>query len=192
MNNILTSTLNTRAILSDSLRFIRSDVPNCITKEEIDWLIAHNITTIVDLRTDEERVKKECPLVYSDQFQYYCMPVTGGNAIPQTVDDVADSYIKMVDEQMGKIIDAIWTADSNVLYFCNAGKDRTGVVSAILLYKSGMSKEYIIDDYMQSKDNLKDMLDSYAKSFPDVDINIIMPHEKYMREFLEWFMSQTV
>ena len=39
MNNILTSTLNTRAILSDSLRFIRSDVPNCITKEEIDWLM---------------------------------------------------------------------------------------------------------------------------------------------------------
>lgn len=191
MNTNIKSTLNTRGILPDSLRFVRSDIPNCIATEEIEWLIAHNITTIVDLRTDEERMQKECPLVHIDHFRYYCMPVTGGNAIPQTVDDVAGSYIKMVDEQMHKIIDMIWTAETNVLYFCNAGKDRTGVVSAILLYKLGMNMDYIIDDYMKSKDNLKKMLDSYAKLHPDVDINIITPHERYMREFMEWYKNRS-
>ena len=33
------------------------------------------------------------------------MPVTGGNVIPQSVDDVSKSYINMVDEQMYKIVD---------------------------------------------------------------------------------------
>jgi len=190
MEKVFESTLNTRAILPDSYRYIRSDVPSLITEKEIEWLIAHNVTTIIDLRTEGERNKKECPLAYNHHFKYYCMPVTGGNAVPQTVNEVAKSYINMMDEQMFTIIDRIWSAKSNVLYFCNAGKDRTGVVSAVLLYKAGMSMEYIIDDYMKSKKNLQSMLKSYAKRFPDVDIDIITPHEKYIQEFLEWFIDK--
>ena len=75
----------------------------------------------------------------------------------------------------------------NVLYFCNSGKDRTGVVSAILLYKAGMNLEYIIEDYMKSKANLKNMLESYAKQFLEVNIEVITPHERYIKGFMEWF-----
>lgn len=185
MGSILKSTQNTRAILQGSYRFVRSDVPHCITEEEVQWLIQNNIVTIIDLREESERACKKCPLMEHASFRYYCMPVTGGNAVPESVDDVSNSYIKMVDEQMDKIIDFILTAETNVLYFCNAGKDRTGVVSAILLEKMGMSEEYIIHDYMESKVNLKDMIEAYVKQFPDVDIDIITPQERYMREFLE-------
>ena len=113
------------------------------------------------------------------------MPVTGGSKVPESVNDVSKSYINMADAQMETIIDTIWNAKTNVLYFCNAGKDRTGVVSALLLAKMGMSREYIIADYMESKQNLKDMLEAYAKQCPDVDIEVITPHERYMAEFLE-------
>ena len=40
---------------------------------------------------------------------------------------------------------------------------------------------------MKTKDNLADALKSFARKCPDVDINIITPNEKYMREFLQWF-----
>lgn len=187
MSSLLKSTQNTRAILPDSFRFVRSDVPHCITESEVQWLVDNNIVTVIDLREESERERKKCPLINNSSFQYYCMPVTGGNAIPQSVDDVSKSYIKMVDENMNKIISTIMKSDTNVLYFCNAGKDRTGVVSAILLHKLGMAQEYIINDYMKSKENLKNMLDAYAKAFPDVDIDVITPHERYMKEFLEWY-----
>ena len=118
-------------------------------------MIANHITTIVDLRQDEEQNSKKCPLEDNPKFQYYSLPVTGGNAVPESIDVVSKSYIKMVDAQMDRIIEIIMTAESNVLYFCNAGKGRTGVVSAILLYKLGMSREYIIDDYEESKVNLE-------------------------------------
>lgn len=187
MEKIFEYTLNTRPILEDNLKFIRSDVPNQISEQEKEWLISKNITSIIDLRTEDERTKKECPLEKDERFQYYCMPVTGGNVVPQSVDDVSKSYINMVDEQMYKIVDCAWSSKSNVLYFCNAGKDRTGVVSAILLYKAGMNLEYIIDDYMKSKMNIKNMLESYAKQFPEVNIEVITPHERYIKEFMEWF-----
>ena len=114
------------------------------------------------------------------------MPVSGGNAIPKSVDDVSKSYIDMVDEKLDNFIDFMLNNKSNILYFCNAGKDRTGVISAILLWKSGMNIEYIVEDYMKSKLNLKDMLESFAQQNRDVDINIITPHERYIREFLKW------
>lgn len=85
--SLLKNTLNTRTIIPDSLHYIRSDVPNNLTDEEIDWLISNNICTIVDLREDEERQQKKCRLIDDDRFCYHCMPVTGGNKIPVSVDE---------------------------------------------------------------------------------------------------------
>ena len=86
---------------------------------------------------------------------------------------------------MEKIIDAIMNAESNVMYFCTAGKDRTGVVSAVILKRLGFPDEVIIDDYMQSKDNLMDMLLAYADTHPEVDIEIIIPHRENMMNLLK-------
>lgn len=189
MSFIFKETLNTRSILDDNLKYIRSDVPTKVSEEERQWLIQNDVVTIVDLRTEEERKKKNCPLQEDDRFSYFCMPVTGGNDIPKDMDDVSKSYINMVDASLYRTIDFIINANSNVLYFCNAGKDRTGVVSAILLHKEGKSLEYIVDDYMKSKENLKSMLENFASQNPLVDIAIITPCERYMKEFMEWFLS---
>ena len=189
MGSLLKSTFNTRAILPDSLRFVRSDVPWQLSDEETRWLLAQNITTIMDLRTPEERLRKPCPLAKDSRFRCYEMPVTGGNEIPSSVNDVSGSYIRMVDTQMEKIIDLIWNAPSNVLYFCNAGKDRTGVVSAILLCRAGMRREYIVRDYLESGNNLKSLLDSFARQFPEIDSAVITPQSRYILEFLDWYLS---
>lgn len=76
----------------------------------------------------------------------------------------------MLDTQMDKIIDTILTAEHNVLFFCGAGKDRTGVTSAVMLKKLGYDDKMIIDDYMKTKENLQDYLISYVKEHPEVDI----------------------
>ena len=95
----------------------------------------------------------------------------------------------MIDKQMEKIIETIMGAKSNVLYFCTAGKDRTGVVSAVLLRKLGYSDEVIIEDYMKSKDNLIDMLTAYVKEHPEVDLEIIVPHAENMSRLLVFIES---
>ena len=189
--SMMKSTLNTRAIFPGTLRYVRSDVPDKLTVQEMEWLVSENITTIVDLRTEDEREKRKCPLAEDNRFRYLCMPVTGGNVVPKSVDEVSKSYIAMADMQMKAIITAICEAETNVLYFCNAGKDRTGVVSAILLAKSGMDEEYIVRDYMKSKENLRPMLEEFAKQCPQVDIRVITPDERYMKEFLVWLRESS-
>lgn len=184
MSSLLKSTRNTRAILEDSFRYIRSDVPSEITEEEIQWLLQNNITTVIDLRTLQESSQKPCPLSVRPEFHYMNIPVTGGNAIPGDPSYVSRSYLNMVDNRMIEIIQAIEHAPTNVLYFCNAGKDRTGVVSALLLLRMGKDEGEIITDYMVSGDNLREILFAFASANPQVDINVITPHESYIREFL--------
>lgn len=181
---IFKSTMNTRALLPNSLRFIRSDAPYKLTNDEIDWLRKNDITTVIDLRSEEEARMSPSAFSAAEGFDYKIMPVTGGNAVPDTPEEVARSYINMVDEQMVRIISAIMSTRSNVLYFCSAGKDRTGVVSAILLHKLGYDEEYIIADYMKSADNLRPLLESYAKSGA-ADINVITPKPEYIKALLD-------
>lgn len=76
-------------------------------------------------------------------------------------------------------------AESKVMFFCTAGKDRTGVVSAIILRRLGFSDKVIIDDYMESKDNLMDMLKTYASIHQDIDMEIIIPHRENMEQLLK-------
>ena len=185
MSSLFKSTRNTRALPTGTLRYIRSDAPINLSDNEIEWLSDNNITTIVDLRSEEEILKTPCLLRNIDEFKYFHLPVTGGGNTPKSLDHLHTVYYQMIDEQMEKIIDTIMNAQTNVMYFCTAGKDRTGVVSALILKKLGFSDEIITDDYMKSKENLMDMLTEYVKEHPEVDIEIITPHRENMTRILE-------
>ena len=189
MSSLLKSTRNTRALPTGTMRYIRSDAPINLTEEEIGWLLDNNITTLVDLRSAEEVCRQPCELALKEGFCYHHLPVTGGGDTPKSLEHLHTVYSQMIDKQMEKIIDTIMGAKSNVLYFCTAGKDRTGVVSAVLLRKLGYSDEVIIEDYMKSKDNLIDMLTAYVKEHPEVDLEIIVPHAENMSRLLVFIES---
>ena len=185
MGSILQTTLNTRALPIGNLRYIRSDYPGKLTDDEVKWLRKNDITTIVDLREEKEYKTRQCRLEKEDGFTYYHLPVTGGGDTPESPEAVARTYLGMLDDQMERIISTIMNAESNVMYFCGAGKDRTGVVSAIILRKLGFSDQVIIDDYMETKENLMDFLTAYVEEHPEVDINIIIPNANNIKKVLE-------
>lgn len=140
----------------------------------------------MDLRSYEEVERKPFSLKEVEGFTYYHLPVTGGGGTPKSRGHLYEVYRGMVDEQMTIILETILGATSNVMYFCTAGKDRTGVVSALLLKKLGTKEDVIIEDYMMSKENLLDMLTAYVREYPEVDIEIIIPHEENILNVLRF------
>ena len=50
---------------------------------------------------------------------------------------------------------------------------------------SSSSDQIIIEDYMESKDNLMGFLNSYVAEHPEVDINTIIPKENNIKRVLE-------
>ena len=185
MGSLLQSTLNTRALPVGGMRYLRSDAPLSLSEEEIEFLTANNFTTLVDLRSEEEVERKPCPLKERAGFTYYHFPVTGGGGTPKNREHLYQTYCGMLDETMDRILETILGADTNVMYFCTAGKDRTGVVSALLLERLGVEESVIVEDYMKSKENLMDMLVAYVQAHPEVDLDIIVPREENILKVLE-------
>ena len=184
MASLFKTTLNTRYLPTGDNRFIRSDCPLNISDEEIAFLRENNFLTIVDLRSEKEYTAKPCRLENDKDFNYLHMPVTGG-MMPESPEQVVPGYLEMLDAQMDKIVDTITTAPSKVMFFCSAGKDRSGMVSLMILRKLGIDEQTIIDDYMASKDNLMDLLVKLANQYKDLFLETMVPDVKNVKKVLE-------
>lgn len=185
MSSLLQSTWNTRLLREGSFRFVRSDVPDHPTPEDIDFLLTHQVATVIDLRAPREYAARPCPLEQDGRFQYRHMPVTTGDIVPHCFEDVPNSYLDMVDGQLERILETLWTAPTNALYFCNAGKDRTGVVSALLLRRLGASRQEIVNNYVLSAPNLKTMLEDFVAKRPELKLEVVTPRAWTMEQFLD-------
>lgn len=183
MPSLLASTANTRSVLPGNDRLLRSDAPLSPTAADIDFLLARGVTTLIDLRSDDEVLRKPCPLAEDSRFNYLHMPVTGGNSMPESPADVPLSYLRMADAQMARILDIIRSTEG-VMYFCAAGKDRTGVVSALIQREHGMSDEDIAAEYALSGDNLQSMFTAFRATHPEINVEIYTPKKEYMLQFL--------
>lgn len=188
MGSLFGSTRNTRILRGGSLaalRYIRSDAPEQLCEEEIQWLVDRNILTVVDLRQEKEVAAHPCLLSKRPEFTYLNIPVTCETSVPESQAHIAPLYLEMVDHTMQRIIETIESADSGVLYFCALGKDRTGVVSALLLLRAGASRQEIIDDYTASYENLKELIKQFGVQNPTIDLDIIKPQAIYIEQFLD-------
>ena len=185
MASLLTFTLNTRWLREGCTRYLRSDVPDRLSEKDILWLLEHDIRTVIDLRSQPEPEKRPCPLKNHPDFTYYHRPVSNGDIVPLCPEDVPRSYHNMVNGQMAEILTIAESAPTGVLYFCNAGKDRTGVLSALLLRRMGASRQEIIDNYLITAENLREMLAEFVAKRPELSLNVVTPRAWYMEMFLD-------
>lgn len=193
--SLLQTTLNTRdlggywsAEFGKELkrwRILRSDVQNYPSDADVELLKSRNIHTIIDMRGLKDVQKKPSGFLDKEGFLYRNFPIDEGSGIPESTDAVSESYLNIAESRnIGEIFRAIASADGGVMFNCTAGKDRTGVVSAILLGLCGVSEEDIIRDYMITKVCSRERFELIRKNFPEIDMNIVIPSERYMAEFL--------
>jgi protein-tyrosine phosphatase len=174
----LNSVLNFRdigGIVVDGKKKIREGIifrsanPDKISRSDIKRLHSLNIRTIIDLRAPEEgkRQKKSIdhierlslPLDFEKTTRAKLKPLLFKKDSEEMIADVSNSlYIDILDATqsiIGQILEVLLTPErSPVLIHCQAGKDRTGIVCALLLHMLGAEREYIIDDFMKSNEAL--------------------------------------
>ena len=166
-------------------KIIRSDVPYNLTKEEIDKILTLNIDTVIDFRTETEIKKKPCVFSNIKNIEYYNIPMYGGDKMPESEDKIAPRYFNMIEDKASiyKIMKIISSSKNGVLYHCTAGKDRTGVISALILSLVGVSIEDIAEDYYVSWGNIKPLIDEILAKNPDF---VIFENK---REYIEIFLK---
>lgn len=145
----------------------RSDNLSSLKKNEFRKFNSLNIKTVIDLRTKAEIALKED--ILPDSTAYFSIPIVSdqgdlmaqmkGKVIrgeiteAQSKELMQEFYTKCVTENiplLRKLIFEITTSKNPILYHCSAGKDRTGIVTAILLSILKVDRQTIIDEYLLS------------------------------------------
>lgn len=174
-------------------KIIRSNLPNCITKNDIEYLKEIGIKTVIDLRSEEEVKNAKSVFENNKDFKLLHYKVNGDGKIPDTCKDVPISYMEMLDGKntIHNIFKVLVENEHGILYFCNAGKDRTGVITALILMTLGVDKKDIIADYTLSNVYLIDKLKKFEKESNNKEIKeIITPKAEYMEQFLDYFYKK--
>lgn len=168
--------------------FWRSDVASVPSEEDIEKLLSADITIIIDMRTDEEVHKTPNGLADIAGFEYHHFPITEGSGVPESLEAVPHSYIDIaLAENMPSVMKTIAEADGGVLFNCTAGKDRTGVVSAVILMLCGADREDIVSNYVVSREYNRKRLEAFLTAHPEVDRDIVLANEKSMNGFIDLF-----
>jgi protein-tyrosine phosphatase len=144
----------------------RSDALYHLTPEDVAHLRDElRIGDIIDLRSRFE-VDAEGPGPLTDQpMRVHHQPLYDNESLRHAASPeltLGDRYVLLAEfakQPIGRVIDVLAATGDPAVYHCAAGKDRTGVVSAILLGVLGVADEVIVADYAATKENLDSIIE---------------------------------
>jgi protein-tyrosine phosphatase len=138
----------------------RADTLHRLDGVDIDLLLGLGLRSIIDLRSQHER-DDHGRFRHDGAIPVHHLPmidVVGGPTRPVTPApgrpprSVGEGYVSMADEG-GRVIGSAVALLARpgalpAVFHCTAGKDRTGILAAIVLSAVGVRDEDIVDDYM--------------------------------------------
>lgn len=167
----LTGTLNTRDLGGVPVPghgttrlgvFYRSDVPMGLSAPDKHLLRELGVTTVIDLRQDYELERDPNDLHAQAGIDYRNIQisryVTEGGGRPADKYDIGAFYVAALDHAGAGFRDALNVlADARgaALFHCTAGKDRTGVLAALVLELVGVARADVITDFSLTHDRIE-------------------------------------
>ena len=142
-------------------RFLRADGLHALTEQSQDALIDYGVRTVVDLRLTREVDQRTNVFAGRPEVSYLRVNVLGDDFLEADFPDIGEParrlvhiYTMVLDERQPALRRVLGllagSGASSAMYHCTAGKDRTGVVSALLLGLAGVPHETIAEDYALS------------------------------------------
>lgn len=146
-------------------RVLRADGLHRLTEVGRDMLVSEGVRTVIDLRRPAELEAQPNPFATDDRVRYLNVSLFENLAPtygPQ-VDTLHALYVRALDERAEAIVSILGMIaeadDGAVLFHCTAGKDRTGLIAALLLGNAGVAEEVIVADYVLTGKMIAPLLD---------------------------------
>ncbi|MBR1796944.1 MAG: tyrosine-protein phosphatase [Clostridiales bacterium] len=150
---------------------LRSGSPSLASPKACRELKEYGVRTVVDLRSKAEVLHYGNPFRDDPETRFYNIPLFVGD--PDAKEDptmtflqthtMGDFYVMMLQSLGHEVVKVmrvfITDTDGITLFHCAHGKDRTGVIAALLYLLIGASGEDIVNNYKVSMVYAKDFLD---------------------------------
>ncbi|MEY3989749.1 MAG: hypothetical protein RI985_830 [Chloroflexota bacterium] len=176
-------------------QFFRSDSPHAIDSTGQQQLMLIGVRTVIDLRYENERARLPNPLANLSDMSYHNIPLMVDGAIEHNAEDLTHLgafYRYLLNNSQpafAQVFETMAEQPTGVLFHCQVGKDRTGVVAALLLELAGTPSEHIVDDYVATAKHIEPLLPELRKHRPE-RINseqyerLLDARAEFMHEFL--------
>lgn len=160
-------------------KIFRSDDLAQLTGEDLEYLSSIPLATVVDFRSPEEI--QAAPDKRPQSLQNHLeLSISPGNLSDwkDLNGDQVDAIMMSINKQL--VSDPAFIAqfrtmfallqegNSPLLYHCTAGKDRTGMATALILYALGVDEQTIMDDYLLSNAYILEKFAAYIEVKPQL------------------------
>ena len=156
----------------------RADSMSSLSEKDVALLRKLNVRTVVDLRGLSEQ--KAMPDILPEGIIYCSRPLmqeefTAAKLAAEAsfAQSMKTSYLKMIEDgavMIGAAVKSVMEGLSSgaVVFHCTAGKDRTGILAAILLLLLGARDEDILADYQVSYTYNEKGVNRLVQQFPEL------------------------
>ncbi|KFC66264.1 Tyrosine-protein phosphatase precursor [Devosia sp. LC5] len=135
-------------------RILRGEALHPLLDDSVAKLIDNGLSLVIDLRGPHETKVTAHPFREHTIVAYRNIALFDALdpiAMSETPFDMARRYCDALDKcgaQLAEVLRAIIAAPQGiVLFHCTAGKDRTGIIAALLLLAAGVDQADIVADY---------------------------------------------
>jgi len=151
------------------LRFIRSGSLFGLTEHGKARLLDLGVQCVVDLRSHKEVSSRPDTVIEDSRFCWHHLPMLDHiySCMAQDLPDsfppsLEEMYLSLLEESaavFGQLFELFAHPDyQSYVFHCTAGKDRTGIVAALLLSLAGVDEQTIVEDYAHSEELLSDLI----------------------------------
>jgi len=154
---------------------VRADNLSRLKSSGWERLLIYGIRTIIDLRSPREVTQELSPFVRdasASGVDYLNVPVLTDvqyDAQPDEapIDLQYQWFLSNLRSEMAAVITTVAQAPgAGLLFYCHSGKDRSGLVTALLLSLVDVSREDIAADYALSAGYLQPIQDEWMRTGP--------------------------
>ena len=166
-------------------RLFRSDALHRVSDADAEEIVQRlGLTTIVDLRTDDELTQTGRGPLEHTGLDYHHVPIL--DATREVTDlTIVEAYELMIGERGGPIARAVEVLAAGqghpVVFHCAAGKDRTGLVAAVVLDLLGVAEPDIVEDYVLTNEVIPAMLTRWRAMAVEAGRTIDERVERFMQ-----------
>lgn len=180
-------------------RVFRSDTLQELTEQDVKVVLDEvGIATVLDLRTSREiRNEGRGPLEEA-AIRYVHLPFIADlevqDEVPDAVErDVLADYVHMIDTAGHLIAEAVHTVATSrgpLVFHCAAGKDRTGILAALIESMVGVPRDVVVGDYALTNQVIKEICERLTRfdTYTNVKVND-WTHFRCRPEVMEGFLD---
>lgn len=144
-------------------KIFRSDDLSTLTQDDLAYLSSIPLLTVIDFRSSDEikNSQDKKPSSLKEELQLSINPGNLNSMMDLSSSKIDSAMIEMnqllvtepnIIAEYRKMFQLLQNPENNVplLYHCTAGKDRTGMASALILFALGMDEKDVMNDYLLS------------------------------------------